>query len=114
MNLIRELVTIQPDCECIRLAFTYDGIDYSYQVDKNDVLNGKNEFEFIGGGLEISVNWQDFYSDPDYSWTIGFSDSSLEIDFVAYNTTDNQCPFFNEWTFFTETEVENLTITTCY
>ena len=113
MNLILDLVTIPMSCDCIRVTFTYDGIDYSYEVDKNDVIDGKDTFEIIGGGLEIAVNWQDFYSDPDYSWTIGFSNDSLGIYFIAYNTTDTECPFFNEWTFYTETEVENLTITNC-
>jgi hypothetical protein len=53
MNLIRELVTIQPDCECIKVTYTLEGEDpVTVEVELVGESNGKNYYNFPIEGQE--------------------------------------------------------------
>ena len=100
------------DCNCIKVSFTYNGVDYEYTVPKIGITNLKNYYEYIVGDITVIISWVNDYT-PSYSWVIQFEDSDVGFDFIAYNSTDTNCPDFDEWIFYSETEVDNLVATEC-
>jgi len=113
MNLLRELVTFEFECECIRVTFTYEGVEYSFDVPKIGVENGKNEYESVEG---INIIWATDENDIT-AWYIQLS-TPFGIS-INYNENDTECPLSDEWIFYpftgeSEIEVENLTTTPCY
>jgi hypothetical protein len=85
MNLIRELVTIAPDCECIKVTYTLVGEEpVTVEVDKRNIINGKNAYRFIDGVNTININW----SDDETYWQI-----QTEGGLQATLSEDTPCPF---------------------
>lgn len=98
--------------DCIHVSFTYDGIDYEFDVPKTDTTNGKNQYT-LGG---ITIDGLDD-SDINISWGGGFG---LVWSFLingsdAYiNSADTECPISNNWVYDGgDFEVENLVTTEC-
>lgn len=97
-------------CECVRVSFTYDGVEYVFDVPKVGEENGKNKyFQGFPNTTQIVVSWTE-----DNKWRCYIITQSVGIPAYYFNETDNECPFFDDWTFFTgDFELENLTTTAC-
>lgn len=109
-NVIESLC--ESDCECVRVSFTYDGVDYSFDVPKVGLENGKNQYvlEDVIPYNQILIGWA---YDNLLGWLWYIVINGDVYNHVYYNTTDNECPFFDDWTFDSGVEVENLTTTPC-
>lgn len=115
IEIIAEVVTEESlnNCDCIRVSFTYDGVDYEFDVPKTGTTNGKNQYT-LGG---ITIDGLDD-SDINISWGGGFG---LVWSFLingsdAYiNSADTECPISNNWVYDGgDFEVENLVTTSCF
>jgi hypothetical protein len=106
MNLIRELVTIAPDCECIKVTYTLVGEEpVTVEVESSGTgAADKNFFDFFIGDLEFRVFWQASEIDK---WHL------INQSFPFYEATlseDTECPFgtftIEEGSIFESFEVE--------
>lgn len=106
MNLLRELITFDFECNCVRVSFTYEGVDYSFDVPKDGMHLGKNTYYFSNEILNIYIQWNTTY----WALVVNFESG---VNFTYIDTTDNICPIFDTWIFNEGVEVENLTTTPC-
>jgi hypothetical protein len=108
MNLIRELVTIAPDCECIKVTYTLVGGEpVTVEVESSELIDGKNAYVIPidpENPYACSLYWY-----PDISkWiTIG----SLNID--ATLSEDTECPF-GTYTIEDDSIFESFIVEPCY
>jgi hypothetical protein len=95
--------------ECIRVSFTYNGVDYEYDVPKSDeIVNGRNKYAFDPDApVFIEIFWNETY------WLIIIQGVALD-NIVYTNSADVLCPTFDNWVFDGGYEVENLVTTLCY
>jgi hypothetical protein len=85
MNLIRELVTIAPDCECIKVTYTLvGGSPVTVEDNVDQTLNGKNVYKFSILDLDFSIFWDGT------NWVL-YNDTD-EV-FEATLSEDTECPF---------------------
>jgi hypothetical protein len=85
MNLIRELVTIAPDCECIKVTYTLEGEEpVTVEVESSETENGKLRYDFSIGIYDIDLRW---YSIGSY-WELGVSSGEGGL-----LSEDTPCPF---------------------
>jgi hypothetical protein len=101
MNLIRELVTIAPDCECIKVTYTLvGGSPVTVEVNSDGESNGKPYYENITE--DFSLGW-----DTDGFWLVA------GLANYATLSEDTPCPFgvytIEEGSIFSAFKVE-----TCY
>ena len=102
------LIDNRCNCVSIHISFTYDGVDYEFDIPKTGTLNGKNYFTLsVPEFQEITISWQTLGN-----WYLYIS-TPFGIDTAAYsNLTDNKCPFFNNWGYLGGTiQVQNLITT---
>lgn len=108
MNLLRELVTFEPSCaECVRVSFTYEGVDYSFDC----INNGEGYFiwENTETGEYINVFQESGL------WVIDvalFNELNGVISSISVG--ESVCPFGDYPDFETENPVTNITVTPCY
>jgi hypothetical protein len=58
MNLIRELVTIAPDCECIKVTYTLEGGEpVTVEVESSGEINNKPYYEIEISGETYILVW---------------------------------------------------------
>jgi len=87
MNLIRELVTIAPDCECIKVTYTLEGEDpVTVEVDVFDIANGRNRYNLIIEGLTFQLWWNTTF------WSLLFEEDGSDQECTILNE-DVICPF---------------------
>jgi hypothetical protein len=84
MNLIRELVTIAPDCECIKVTYTLEGEEpVTVEVERYfEQENGKNLYLFYVSDGGIVIYWNST------SWDLTIGDN-----LQATLSEDTPCPF---------------------
>jgi hypothetical protein len=84
MNLIRELVTIAPNCECIKVTYTLVGEEpVTVEVERYfEQENGKNLYLFDVSEQGIVIYW----NGTSWDLTIGY-------DLQATLSEDTECPF---------------------
>jgi len=81
MNLIRELVTIQPNCECIKVTYTLvGGSPVTVEVQNSGTIDGKLYYEIAISGQTYTLRWSSTVD------TWGF-------DYGAMLNLDTECPF---------------------
>jgi hypothetical protein len=86
MNLIRELVTIQPDCECIKVTYTLvGGSPVTVEVEISGTLNGKNRYDFLTPNA-TTIRWDTGVG----KWVVTRSGTG---GFQATFDEDTECPF---------------------
>jgi hypothetical protein len=84
MNLIRELVTIAPDCECIKVTYTLEGEEpVTVEVEATSIENGKNSYPAYDGG---DLTWSNIEG---LGWVWYVSSDAVPI----YLDSDSECPF---------------------
>jgi hypothetical protein len=84
MNLIRELVTIAPDCECIKVTYTLVGEEpVTVEVGVSSIENGKNSYPAYDGG---DLTWSNIEG---LGWVWYVSSDAVPI----YLDSDTECPF---------------------
>lgn len=104
MNLLRELVTFEPSCEdCVRVSFTYEGVDYSYDLQRIS----PTEFFDVESEL-VSIKYTE-----GIHYEITFYSPDLFFQYT-FETPSDQCPFSDNWQIFDGEAVTNLTVTPCY
>jgi hypothetical protein len=111
MNLIRELVTIAPDCECIKVTYTLEGgstVTVEVGVSTFEpIVNGKNRYDFnVVEGVNGALTWN-----PDLG--VGASWFYSDGDNIAYLTEDTDCPF-GEYTIPEGSEFSAFKVEPCY
>jgi hypothetical protein len=85
MNLIRELVTIAPDCECIKVTYTLEGEEpVTVEVEKNEI---DNRYYFDVD----SVQYRIAYSSLAFLWQVQNVIPPIAAECRLYLTTP--CPF---------------------
>lgn len=91
-------------CDCIKVSFTYEGVDYEYEVPKIGVAEGKNHYYLVDGDLIIDI----IYDGTD--WFFSFENGDFNTNY--YITSNSECPTFNNWIYNGGgVEVENLVTT---
>lgn len=114
IEIIAEVVTEESldNCDCIHVSFTYEGVDYEFNVPKTGLANGKNKYNLedltIGDLTDsyISIAWGGGLGSV-WNFTINGS------DIIYLNNTNTECPVFNNWTYVDGIEIENLVTTSC-
>lgn len=100
-------------CDCIKVSFTYDGVDYEHNLQKTGIVNGKNEYVFsdvLNIFSPIVLNW----NESSNVWIIQINNYETGEVAVYIQSTDNNCPIFNDWVDDGgDFQVENLTTTEC-
>ncbi len=85
MNLIRELVTIAPDCECIKVTYTLEGEEpVTVEVESGGIANSKPYYLLIIGDEYYSLAWADTSV-----WRV----RQIGLPFQATYSEDTPCPF---------------------
>ena len=108
-----DLSSVIPDpisCnDCIRVSFTYDGVDYEYEVPKIGIDgSGYNVYAYYENNVSINIS----FNSSDGYWSLLFENSIGQLFFTNY--TDVNCPVFSDWTVsFGDFEVENFVTTEC-
>jgi hypothetical protein len=83
MNLIRELVTIAPDCECIKVTYTFVGEDpVTVEVESSGVIDGKPYYNLV-----------EFDNAPLYWRPSPYNFWTLDYSFDVLLSEDTECPF---------------------
>jgi hypothetical protein len=101
MNLIRELVTIQPDCECIKVTYTLVGEEpVTVEVESDGESNGKPYYENITE--DFSLGW-----DTDGFWLV------TGLANYATLSEDTPCPF-GTYTILEGSDFESFIVEPCY
>ena len=91
---------------CVRVSFTYNDVDYKFNVPKIGINEGFNHFYLIDGLLIIDI----IYDGSD--WFFSFENADFNTNY--YKTSNLECPFFNNWIYNGgNVEVQNLVTTTC-
>jgi hypothetical protein len=106
MNLIRELVTIAPDCECIKVTYTLVGEEpVTVEVEKESIgLNGKNRYVFY-----INEEVYNFFWEIETNkWGVWYDRSPQ-----ATLSLDTPCPF-GTYTIEEESIFESFIVEPCY
>jgi hypothetical protein len=86
MNLIRELVTIAPDCECIKVTYTLvGGSPVTVEVEISGTLNDKNRYDFLTPNA-TTIRWDTGVG----KWVVTRSGTG---GFQATFDEDTECPF---------------------
>ena len=108
MNLLRELITFDFECNCVRVSFTYEGVDYSFDVPKDgevyELTLDESYYPLQGININNTVIEGTWYFTL-YNAELGTSNYFIE--------SANECPFFDTWTYDGDFEIENLTTTPC-
>jgi hypothetical protein len=88
--------------DCVRVQFTYDGIDYDYNVPKIE----DNHFNLVTDLITIDITTDNI------DWFIDLTVENLL--YANYSQTFNDgCPFFNDWIYNFGDTVENLITSNC-
>jgi len=96
---------------CITVTFVLDGVTYTYDVPKVDVVNGKNyyNYDFVISGVSyyVASDWNGVF------WTIYiFTPNCIPSTYTK--EIDSQFPIFDDWVFYSgNTELDNLATTFC-
>jgi hypothetical protein len=102
MNLIRELVTIAPDCECIKVTYTLVGEEpVTVEVESSGVLDGKKYYI-----IESLENSQLQWMPGDNYWYFDYGTSPTLSE-------DTECPF-GTYTIEEESIFESFIVEPCY
>jgi hypothetical protein len=87
MNLIRELVTIQPDCECIKVTYTLEGEDpVTVEVQSSGIENDRPSYVLDIGDLK-------FYTTGTYSNQWQLTNETFRLIDIPHLNSDTPCPF---------------------
>jgi hypothetical protein len=120
MNLIRELVTIAPDCECIKVTYTLVGGE-PVTVEVNKIIGGDYwEFNIFGILPEFSnftINKNVTFDEPlGYveNWTVQQEASTVEDGTVLQFNEDTECPFGNYEHIFGPVIFDSFEVEPCY
>ena len=97
-------------CDCINVSFTYDGVDYEYEVPKIGIDgSGYNDYAYYENSVSINIS----FNSGDGYWSLLFENSIGQLFFTNY--TDVNCPVFSDWTVsFGDFEVKNFVTTSCF
>jgi len=110
MNLIRELVTIAPDCECIKVTYTLGGEEpVTVEVETTGIYDGKNDYVFTQESGSFRVIWNRYGGDI---WYFVYTDG-ISITEIATLSEDTECPF-GEYTLEEESIFESFIVEPCY
>jgi hypothetical protein len=100
MNLIRELVTIAPDCECIKVTYTFVG------EEPVTVEGTVSYYDENGYPVYIDLGFDLFYNNALNKWETNTSD-------LTYLETNNPCPF-GVYTIEEGSNFESFIVEPCY
>jgi hypothetical protein len=106
MNLIRELVTIAPDCECIKVTYTLVGEEpVTVEVESTGIQNSRPSWiPFIVDGISYNIFWVTGV------WRLNGGSPSIN---QARLITDNNCPF-GTYTILEGSDFESFIVEPCY
>jgi len=93
---------IDEGCECVRVSFTYEGVDYEYDVPKIE----DNHFYLVSDLITIDI------ATANFKWFIDLDGENLLYG-NYYQTFNDGYPFFNDWIYNFGDTFENLTTTPC-
>ena len=98
------------NCDVVKVSFTYEGVNYEYNLQKTAIVNGKNEYTFnesLNPFSPITLNWNESSS----VWVIQINIFETGDVAVFYNETDNECPIFENWLIDTSAGITSITTT---
>jgi hypothetical protein len=110
MNLIRELVTIAPDCECIKVTYTLEGEEpVTVEVESDGTENGKNYYLL---SMYIESQEQIIYfkllSNGEDFWLLNITNEGYDPYSGTNLSSSENCPFgvYSNGDYFEAFEVE--------
>jgi|GEM_PF-4469092 len=87
-------------CDLLRVSFSLDGTDYSYDVQKTGTQNGYNYYELnITSGIfnQITIFWDNTPANlSEYTWRVNIRNTSNNYSISRFNSTDS-CPISDDW-----------------
>lgn len=104
----------ESDCECVKVTFSYDGVDYEYNVPKD----GEGYFNLLITDGDLIVTEITILIEEPFWYFSG--SSSIEThpfygDNVIYRWSSvEDCPKTDQWEYVGGNEIDNLTTSDCY